>query len=211
MGYVWGAALIAVAIYIIFAWKQDRWPFGSSWATASPNSRQDAIIETLKYETRPVPGVFPHVRSQAPLSNEVRQGIIDAFVERTAKARVLGWKDGFDPAEYTILVFPSVRDHNPDGTYSPVFQVFIDAGSWYDGSEYDQDPASPGGYIFAAEQVLTRGSELTNTFVIAASDDGAYTQRVVSYALDHLFAAKNDRALYEATKDHSKSGGHPLW
>jgi hypothetical protein len=208
------AAIILILVaagYFALAWWRKLWPFKVSQKPKT-TSRQDAIIETLVHETPAVDGQFPNVFSQAPLSAEVKQGIIDAFAERIGRARDLfGWTIGLNPAIYTIYVFPSVRDHSPDGTYSPVFQVFIDAGSWYDGSIYDQEPNSPGGWIFAAEQVLTRGSELTNAFVIAMNDSREYTQRAVSYGLDHLFAWHNDRIVYERTKDHSEGGGHPLW
>lgn len=206
---IFALGCVAAGIYLATAAMKRWWPFTGT--QTKPASRQDAIIETLIFETPAVPGSFPNVFSQAPLASDLRQGIIDAFAERTATARARGWTRGFDPSQYTIYVFPSVRDHDSNGTYSPSFQVFIDAGSWYDGSIYDQEPDSPGGWIFAAEQVFTRGDELTNAFVIAMNDSRAYTEVATANALDHLFAWHNDRALYERTKDHSQGGGHPLW
>lgn len=199
------AVIAAVATVIYFVTRSKH------VAVAESPTGRDAIIATLVHETPAVPGHFPFVRSQVPLTEAVEQGIIEAFYERITAAQNKGWANGFDPAAYEILIFPSVRDHNLDGVYSPVFQVFIDPGDPYDNSIYDQVPNSPGGWIFAAEQVLTTGKVPKNVFIIAANDSREYTKRVVSYALDHLFAWYNDRELYMATVDHSQTGGHPLW
>lgn len=199
-------AALAVG-YILYAARAKKWPFASE-STVGTKSRQQAIIETLKHKFE-VHGAV--VFSQAPLPNAVTDGIANAFFERIAAARVKGWQNGLDPHNYTIFVFPSVRDHDADGTYSPCFPVFIDAGDPYDNSIYDQEPNSPGGYIFAAEQVLMTGQIPQNKFIIAMNDKRDYSARVTSYALDHLFAWHNDRDLYNRTADHSRGSQHPLW
>lgn len=208
MKYLLFASAAGFLVYLLIARWQALWPFnGGSFATGS---REKAIIDTLVHRT-PATDRLPTIYSQSPLSAEVLQGVADAFIEREATARARGWRNGFTPSDYTMYVFPSVRDHDADGNYSPVFQVFFEAGSWYDGSIYDKEPNSPGGWTYAAERVFTNVEALTDTFVIAQNDRRDYTQRAVSYALDHLLAYKNDPDLYERTKDHSSGGGHPLW
>lgn len=197
---------VAFVGYILFAARFKRWPFGAKViGTIRPTYGQQAIIAKLTHQT--VRPDFPIVFSELPLTVEVIDGITDAFAERIIAAHLKSWTKGLDPERYTLYVFPSVRDVDLDGNYSPVFQVFLPPGSPYIGSEYDH-----GGWIYAAEQCLTDGNgNLTNQFVIAANNSRAYTARATSYGLDHLFLWHNDRAEYERTKDHSHGGQHPLW
>lgn len=198
--YIIGFTILAV---IIFAWwKMSR--KGKIVGVIKPKDRQQAIIDSLTAATV-VDGAM--VLSRMALSEDVKQGIKDAFFERTEKAKMLGWTKGFNPADYTIYVFPSVRDIDLDGNYSPVFQVFLLPSDSYIGSVYDH-----GGWIYAAEQIIMNGIAPTNKFIITANNSREYTQNAVANGLDHLLAYKNDRALYERTKDHSDGvSRHPLW
>lgn len=202
MEFVFAIILAAVIGYVILAWKMKLFPFKGKVIGTVKDGRQQAIIDSLTEYTY----IPPKVYSRSPLSIDIKNGIADAFDERITTAKSKGWTKGLNPVDYTIYVFPSVRDLDADGNYSPVFQVFLPKGDPYNGSEYDH-----GGWIYAAEQVLTEGDQLTDTFIIAANNSREYTQRVVSYALDHLFAYKNDRELYERTKNHANGGQHPLW
>lgn len=209
MTYVISLAIgAAIAGYLALAYRRRLFPFKPKVIGVIRDNRQQAIIDRLKVKTEicEAPG-FPQVWSAGVLSQDVQDGIEDAFKERQAAARAKGWVSKLNAVEYTMYVFPSVRDTDLDGNYSPAFQVFLPPGSPYIGSEYDK-----GGWIYAAEQCLTDGNNnLTNQFVIAANNSRAYTARVTSYGLDHLFLWHNDRAEYERTKDHSQGGGHPLW
>lgn len=218
--------LLVIGVIALFAglawftiWNMNRkavWHLGNPRDDTALKAQQ-AIIDSLTVQTPPKRDAFPFVLSQVPIHENVRQGIIDGFADVTARAKAKGWLNGFDPSQYTVMLFPSVRDHDADGTYSPVFQVFFKKGTAYDNSIYDQVPNAPGGWIFAAEQVLTTANqqtlkyEPTNVFMIAMNDQRDYTARVVSYGLEHILSWKNDPAFYEATKDHSGGGVHPLF
>jgi len=202
MEIIIGTIVVLALAYVLIAAKMKLWPWASK-VIGSVKGSEQAIIDTLRMMTI-VEGTT--VFSRTALPEEVKQGIIAAFDERVTKARTKGWYGGFN-AKYRIYVYPSVRDTDPNGNYSPCFQVFLPPGDPYIGSEYDK-----GGYILAAERVLTDGNgNPENIFIIAENTSKAYTERVVSYALDHLFAWHNDKDLYYATVDHSKGGGHPLW
>lgn len=193
---------VALAVYFGVKWMRGKAKANSN--VTHPFDADAAIIATLTVETPAVAGVFPRVFSQKPLGWFQKQGIIDGFVERTITAKdKFGWTLGMDPAKYTIYVYPNAG-LAADGT--PAFKVFLPPGDPYIGSEFDK-----GGYILAAERVLTKGVEPTNEFIIADSEDQAYTARVTSYALDHIFLWFNDRDKYFATMTHANGGGHPLW
>lgn len=206
MIYILILSVVVVIGYLILAKTRKLWPF-TSQIIGIIKTKEQAIIDSLIYipswQTEAHPKLYTNIKPD----DVVLQGINDAFNERIAKAKTLGWTQHLDPNEYTLLIFPSVRDYDDQGTYSPSFQVFLDPNSPYNGSVYDH-----GGYIYAAERCLTDSAgNLTGTFIIAANNSKEYTKTAVSNGLDHLFAWYNDRVLYEATKDHSKGGGHPLW
>lgn len=166
------------------------------------DDREQAIIDSLTY-VEEIGGIT--VKSRDHLPFDVVQGILQGFTETFAKARALGYTEGQSFTDYTVLVFPSVRNYDDNGTYSPVFQVFLNPKDPYIGSVYDH-----GGWIYAAERVLTRNGVPTGTFIIADNTSREYTARAVTYGLEHLLLFKNDRSRYEATKTHL-TGGHPLF
>lgn len=183
--------------YLIYAYLNEVFPFAKKTVAAIDN-REQAIITTLTHVTPPVANLFPKVLSRAELSPEVKQGVIDAFSERIIAAVRRGWASGLEPASYTLYIFPAVEPG--------VFKVFLPPGDPYIGSQFDK-----GGWMLSAEKVITKGETLLDEFIIAASDSRTDTANYVSYALDHLFAYKNDRDLYEKTKFHSEGVVHPLW
>lgn len=189
-----------VAAAFIYRWWQKR-----RAAKKSSAMRMQEIIDSLVVQTITPHNVF--VLSRNPLSEE-RQAAIDAAFDRmVTNASRIGYTNFLDPANYTIMVFPSVRDYNAEGVYCPSFQVFIEPGSSYDDSQYDQEPDKEGGWIYAAEQVvdLDRG-----IFIIADAEQAGYTTDSVYNGLDHIVLWHNDRPRYDATWDHSQGGGHPI-
>lgn len=162
-------------------------------------------IDKLKVKTTTPGGVFV-VSAKTP--STLMQTAIDlAFAEMREIAARLGFTNKIEPNNYTILVFPSVRDYNADGTYCPSFQVYFQPGDPYDGSVYDQLPNQPGGWTYAAEQVLSPDN---CTFVIADCENAEYIRASTHNGLDHIYLFFNDRQRYEDTKSHANGGGHPI-
>lgn len=180
-----------VGVLVTIAWLRFR----------SSDDGEQQIIDSLVHTEDFLYGT---IKSRSPVSPEVVEGIYDAFQERIEKGKERGWTNFQGPFE--ILVFPSVRDWDAYGTYSPSFQVFIDKDSPYWGSEWDR-----GGYVLAAERVITKGDQPTNTFIIAQNDSREYSCTATSNGLDHIFAAKNDWQFYLDTRYHTNGVSHPLY
>src|SRR5262249_32554262 len=103
-------------------------------------------------------------------------------------------------SDYTVFIAKADRTKDSAGQYSPDIAV---GAAQYAGSIYDQ-----GGYIYAAGMVISFNP---SAFVIAEhSRDLNRVSNVVRYEGEHLVLFYNDRRRYEATKDHSKGGGHPI-
>ncbi|HYP54633.1 MAG TPA: hypothetical protein VEQ42_13870, partial [Pyrinomonadaceae bacterium] len=84
--------------------------------------------------------------------------------------------------------------------YSPDIAV---GSAQYAGSVYDQ-----GGYVYASGMVI---STQQSAFIIAEHErDWHRVSDVARYEGEHLVLYHNDRRRYEATKDHSQGGGHPI-
>ncbi len=92
------------------------------------------------------------------------------------------------------------RDKDSTGQYSPDIAI---GAAQYAGSVYDQ-----GGFIYAAGIVVALNP---CAFLIAEhSKNYERVSNVVRYEGEHLVLYHNDRKRFEATKDHSKGGGHPI-
>jgi len=105
-----------------------------------------------------------------------------------------------DPYPNTVFIAKADRTKNAAGEYSPDIAV---GAAQYAGSIYDQ-----GGYIYAAGMVIYFTPP---AFVIAEhTKDLDRVSNVVRYEGEHLVLYFNDRQRYEATKDHSKGGSHPI-
>jgi len=126
----------------------------------------------------------------------IDKGLADLFVV----ARKNGYSRKLNYSDYTIYIAKPDRMKDPNGKYSPDIAV---GAAQYAGTVYDK-----GGYIFAAGMVV---SQSKMAFVIANhTSDLARVSDLVRYEGEHLVLYQNDRRRYEATKDHSKGGGHPI-
>ncbi len=67
--------LFFTALALFVAWHKG-WIFKRKAAPSdTQTSRTQAVINTLIHQTPSVPGVFPAVLSQAPLADDMKQGI----------------------------------------------------------------------------------------------------------------------------------------
>lgn len=193
-----GLALIAAATSFL-VWRNIQRK--KRWAA----NRVAAVVETLTVETRLDNGCT--VRSQKPLTDVQRYGIAEAFERMDAAARRNGYEQRLGGENYTIYIFPTARELDADGNYSPAFKVYFDRGDEYDESIYDQEPGKPGGWLYAAEQVI----DLPNgVFVIAESHNPQFVIESVYNGLDHLILYHNDQTRYYATRFHGNGGAHPI-
>jgi hypothetical protein len=132
----------------------------------------------------------------AALLQAIDKGLTDLF----AVARKNGYTRHLNYSDYTVFIAKADRTKNAAGQYSPDIAV---GAAQYAGSVYDQ-----GGYIYAAGMVI---SNSPSAFVIAEhTKDLNRVSDVVRYEGEHLVLYFNDRQRYEATKDHSRGGGHPI-
>ena len=126
----------------------------------------------------------------------IDKGLADLF----AVARKNGYSGKLNYSDYTVYIARPDRVKDGAGNYSPDIAV---GAAQYAGTEYDK-----GGYIYAAGMVV---SQSKMAFVIANhTSNPARVSDVVRYEGEHLVLYHNDRRRYEATKDHSKGGGHPI-
>jgi hypothetical protein len=214
-------AVVFAAFIALILWQRSKSRAAKAAVAGYAAAQMQKIINSLDGNTAAVPGVNPRILHRGALKPEILAGIREGFRERIVKAQTMlkdpanpqsgFWDQGLAPEIYTVMVFPAVRDYSSDGTYSPSFQVFFNPGDPYDESGYDQEPGKPGGWTFAAEQVLTSNGFPVDVFIIADNNSEQYSALATANGLDHLFAYKNNQALYESTKDHSGGGGHPLW
>ncbi|MGD9589359.1 MAG: hypothetical protein AB7Q37_00140 [Pyrinomonadaceae bacterium] len=140
--------------------------------------------------------VFAVNQPSAQMLAAIDQGLADLFsVSRKNRySRRLNYRD------YTIYIGKADRQRDSSGNYSPDIAV---GAAQYTGTVYDQ-----GGYIFAAGMVIWNSPA---AFVIAEHDrDLKRVSDIVRYEGEHLVLYHNDRRRYEATKDHSQGGGHPI-
>jgi len=140
--------------------------------------------------------VFAVTRPSSRMLAAIDQGLTDLFAvsRKNRYSRRLSYRD------YTIYIAKADRQHDSSGNYSP--DIAVGAGQ-YAGTVYDQ-----GGYIFAAGMVIWNSPA---AFVIAEHErDLKRISDIVRYEGEHLVLYHNDRRRYEATKDHSQGGGHPI-
>jgi hypothetical protein len=140
--------------------------------------------------------VYAVRRPSAAMLHAVDKGLTDLF----SVAQKNGYRRGLNYSSYTVFIANADRLKDGSGRYSPDIAV---GAAQYAGTEYDK-----GGYIFAGGMVIARNPM---AFVIAehTSDFGRVSD-LVRYEGEHLVLYQNDRRRYEATKDHSKGGGHPI-
>lgn len=130
------------------------------------------------------------------MMNAIDKGLTDLF----AVARRNGYGRRLNYSDYSVFIANADRQKDASGKYSPDIAV---GAAQYAGTEYDK-----GGYIFAAGMVVSNNPM---AFVIAEhTSDLARVSDLVRYEGEHLVLYQNDRRRYEATKDHSQGGGHPI-
>ena len=126
----------------------------------------------------------------------IDQGLRDLFVV----ARRNGYGRKLNYTEYSVFIANADRQKDASGNYSPGIAV---GAAQYAGTEYDK-----GGYIYAAGMVIARNPM---SFVIAEhTSNFDRVAEIVRFEGEHLVLYHNDRRSYEATKDHSRGGGHPI-
>ncbi len=143
-------------------------------------------------------GAFVYAVNQpsSAVINAIDKGLTDLF----AVARKNRYYKRLNYSDYSIFIGKADRVKDSAGQYSPDIAV---GAAQYVGSIYDQ-----GGYIYAAGMVI---SFTPCAFVIAEhTKDFDRISNVVRYEGEHLVLYHNDPARFEATRDHSKGGGHPI-
>ncbi|QQS34037.1 MAG: hypothetical protein IPM50_05530 [Acidobacteriota bacterium] len=176
---------------------------GGSFAVNAQHPRVKAEAERITGDRFTVAVRTPRganvyaVRSPArQMLNAIDKGLADLF----AVARKNRYTRRLNYSEYSIYVANADRTKDSSGNYSPDFAVPADQ---YAGTDFDQ-----GGFIFAAGMVLAYSPM---AFIIAEhTRDLDRMSNVVRYEGEHLVLYHNDRRRYEATKDHSQGGGHPI-
>ncbi|MBK9155157.1 MAG: hypothetical protein IPM25_13220 [Chloracidobacterium sp.] len=182
-------ALGILQLYAVDAYAQDRRVLAR--AQQVTGDRFTVAVTTLRGAN-----VFAVTRPSSQMLAAIDQGLSDLFAvsRKNRYSRRLNYRD------YTIYIAKADRNRDSTGNYSP--DIAVGAGQ-YAGTDYDQ-----GGYIFAAGMVIWNSP---SAFVIAEHDrDLKRVSDIVRYEGEHLVLYHNDRRRYEATKDHSKGGGHPI-
>jgi hypothetical protein len=140
--------------------------------------------------------VYAVRRPSLQMLNAIDKGLTELF----AVARKNRYTRRLNYSEYSIYIANADRTKNSEGKYSPDFAIPADQ---YAGTEFDQ-----GEFIYAAGMVLAYSPM---AFIIAEhTRDLDRMSNVVRYEGEHLVLYHNDRRRYEATKDHSQGGGHPI-
>ncbi len=140
--------------------------------------------------------VYAVTRPSAAELAAIDRGLTDLF----AVARKNGYSKRLNYGDYSVFIATADRTQNSEGQYSP--DVAIATGQ-YAGSVYDK-----GGYMYVAGLVLSLDP---CAFLIAEHvKDLDRMANVVRYEGEHLVLYHNDRRRFEATKDHSKGGSHPI-
>jgi hypothetical protein len=180
------AAMLLTAIAVS---AQDR----RALATAERTTGDRFTIST---RTRAGANVYSVSPVSTTMLNAVDKGLTDLF----AVARRNGYGRRLNYSDYSIFVAKADRQNDGDGKYSPAIAV---GAAQYAGTDYDK-----GGYIYAAGMVISNNPM---AFVIAEhTKDFVSVSNIVRYEGEHLVLFHNDRRRYEATKDHSQGGSHPI-
>jgi len=115
-------------------------------------------------------------------------------------ARKNGYRRNLNPSNYTIFIAKPDRMKDASGNYSPDIAI---GAAQYKGSVYDQ-----GGFIYVAGMVVAFNP---GAFLIAEHSQNLNRVRdIVRYEGEHIVLYHNDRRRFEATKDHSQGGSHPI-
>lgn len=158
--------------------------------------------------------VFSYGKVSAETMAEIDRGMEEKF--KIAKEDY-GYTEGLDYSKYYVSVWPKSQKCEGAGFLVEAKKVVVvgsEGGSGYDQGESDKDPR-PGFLSLCVAGEFRRFFD-GNTeaspmhYALAVVDDPAMTATAVGYELEHALTFQNDMGLYEATRDHSKGGGHPI-
>ena len=186
------AAVAALVIFLLMRKKAKK--------TDIVTERLQAEIDKLTGRTTTPLGVV--ILSDSPRSEQFIAAVDAGFRLYQKIAEQEGYKNYPAPEHFTVLVFPAVTETDSSGNYSPSFKVFLSPTDPYNGSVYDK-----GGYVWAAEQVIGLDDGI---FAVAENNNFEYCKNATYNGLEHLLLWYCDRQRFEATKDHSQTGGHPI-
>ena len=140
--------------------------------------------------------VYAVKQPSASVLKAIDQGLTDLF----AVARKNGYSRRLNYSDYTVYIGRADRTTDYQDQYSPDIQIPV---AQYAGTVFDK-----GGYMYAAGMVI---SLEPCAFVMAEhTKDLQRISNVVRYEGEHLVLYHNDRPRFEATKDHSRGGTHPI-
>ena len=176
---------------------------GSIYSVSAQNSRALSEAQrfsgdrfTITMRTPRGANVIAVRRPSANMLNAIDRGLSDLFVI----AKRNGYSRRLNYADYSIYIARTDRTRDSEGRYSPDIAI---GAAQYAGSVYDQ-----GGFIYAAGLVIANDP---CAFLIAEHErDFERVANVVRYEGEHLVLFHNDRRRYNATKDHSRGGNHPI-
>ena len=140
--------------------------------------------------------VYAVSKPSALVLKAIDQGLTDLFVV----ARKNGYSRRLNYSDYSVYIGRADRTTDYQGQYSPDIQIPV---AQYAGTVFDK-----GGYMYAAGMVISLDP---CAFVMAEhTKDFQRISNVVRYEGEHLVLYHNDRPRFEATKDHSHGGSHPI-
>lgn len=206
------AVAIVGGVFFLLWWRKQK---KRRSPEALKAARMQKMINTLG-AAQVAPGSNLLLRARADLPREFLLAADRAWGMCLEAVRRRGWSWIPDPQVITILVFPSVRDFMPDGTYSPVFKVWIAEGDSYWGSIYDKgvDPEDPANtalhYMYAAEQGVSLKPEQPSAVIAQYTQDWAQCRNAIYFFFEHLLMENNNPGEHKLKVDHSQTGGHPI-
>jgi len=154
--------------------------------------------DQFQYSTKTKRGV--KIFAVTSPSSEMLAAIDRGFEELFKIARKYKYRSKTKYSNYIVFIARPDRQKDRDGNYSPDIAV---AANQYAGTIFDQ-----GGFIYAAGMVV--GYEPGAFLIGEHTKNFERVSNVVRYEGEHIVLYHNDRQKYEATKDHSRGGAHPI-
>jgi len=189
---------------VLFLWAAAvLWGMVNSQPVVAQNARvrAEAVRITgdtfgVSVRTQQGANVYAVKQPSASVLKAIDQGLTDLF----AVARKNGYSRRLNYSDYTVYIGRADRTTDYQDQYSPDIQIPV---AQYAGTVFDK-----GGYMYAAGMVI---SLEPCAFVMAEhTKDLQRISNVVRYEGEHLVLYHNDRPRFEATKDHSRGGTHPI-
>lgn len=164
--------------------------------------RVDTVLKTDRYTLTPKQVAVYRENGRVPTAEQL--AAIDTGLQFTIdKAHNLGYRRALDTHNYTVVMLESEANKN-----IAVFRVPVGRNSKYKGTAFDHD-----GYLLVTGMVRD-----TDELVVAVAeplsqqpDQLEDLARVTGYEAEHCIAYWNDGPLYERTKHHGGSEGHPIF